>query len=104
MGADQKSCRREAVDGEECPGGHTGRPRLLEEARANHADHRSVAALRSGLREDLAALPSAPRAACRCLRARVVQAHAPRYGPDRPLSWAARAEGDVDLAGPDSAR
>ena len=37
----------------------------------------------------------------RRVRARLVQAHAPRHGPDRALPRPARAEGDADLAGPD---
>ena len=35
------------------------------------------------------------------IRPRLVQAHAPRHGPDPALSRPARAEGDADLAGPD---
>ncbi len=38
------------------------------------------------------------------VRPRVVQAHAPRHGPDRALPRPARAEGDADLAGPDPGR
>ena len=37
----------------------------------------------------------------RCVRARLVQAHASRHGTDRALSRAAGAERDADLAGPD---
>ena len=40
---------------------HPGRLRPVEEACADHADHRPVAALRPGLREDLAALPTSIR-------------------------------------------
>ncbi len=42
-----------------------------------------------------------PERVRRCLRARVVQAHASRHGPGRALSRAARAEGNADLAGSD---
>ena len=37
----------------------------------------------------------------RRVRARLVQAHAPRHGPDRALPRPAGAEGRADLAGPD---
>ena len=78
-----------------------GRLRHVEEARADDADHRPVAALRPGLREDLAALHGEPGPVRRRVRPGVVQAHAPRHGPDRALPRPARAEGDADLAGPD---
>ena len=42
-----------------------GRLRQVEEACADHADHRPVAALRPGLREDLAALPTSIRTSSR---------------------------------------
>ena len=60
-----------------------------------------VAAHRPGLREDLAALLRASGSVRRCVRPRLVQAHAPRHGSDRALSRPAGAEGDADLAGPD---
>ena len=56
MGADQEPGRRQAMGGEERCGGRAGCVRSVEEASADHADHRPVAALRPGLREDLAAL------------------------------------------------
>ena len=49
-----------------------------------------VAALRPGLREDLAALPGEPGPVRRRLRARLVQADAPRHGPARALPRARR--------------
>ena len=55
----------------------SARLRCVEEARADDADHRSVAAFRSGVRKDLAALPREPGSVRRRLRARLVQAHAP---------------------------
>ena len=70
----------------------------------DHADHRPLAALRPGLRKDLAALLRASGSVRRRVRPRVVQADAPRHGPDRALSRPARAEGDADLAGPDPRR
>ena len=63
-----------------------------------------VAALRPGLREDLAALLRASGPVRRRVRPRLVQAHAPRHGPDRALPRPAGAEGDADLAGPDPGR
>src|SRR5215207_9599355 len=101
MGADQEPGRRQAVEGEGRGSNHPGRLRHVEEACANHADHRPVVALRSGLREDLAALPRASGPVRRCVRTRLVQAHAPRHGPDRALPRSAGAEGNADLAGSD---
>ncbi len=60
-----------------------------------------VVAVRSGLREDLAALLRASRPVRGRVCPRLVQAHAPRHGADRALPRPARAEGDADLAGPD---
>ncbi len=56
---------------------------------------------RPGLREDLAALLRASGSIRGCFRPCVVQAHAPRHGPDRPLPRPARAERNPDLAGSD---
>ena len=50
---------------------------------ADHADHRPGAAVRPGLREDLAALPRASGPVRRRVRPRLVQAHPSRHGPDR---------------------
>ena len=55
----------------------SARLRCVEEARADDADHRPVAAFRPGVRKDLATLPRQPGSVCRRLRARLVQAHAP---------------------------
>jgi catalase-peroxidase len=83
----------EAVEGERRRAFDPGRLRPVEEACADHADHRPVAAVRPGLRENLAALPREPGSACGRLRPRLVQAHAPRHGPDRALPRPAGAEG-----------
>ena len=91
----------QAVEGERRRRHDPGRPRQVEEACADHADHRPLAAVRPGLREDLAALLRASGPVRGRVRPRLVQAHAPRHGPDRALSRPARAEGDADLAGPD---
>ncbi len=61
-----------------------------------------VAAVRSGLREDLAALHGAPGSVRRRVRPGLVQADAPRHGPARALPRPRGAEGRADLAGPDS--
>ena len=82
-------------------GHHSRRARPVEEARADHADHRPVAAVRPGLREDLAALPRESGGVRRRVRPRLVQADAPRHGPERALPRPAGAEGRADLAGPD---
>ena len=101
MGADQEPGRRLAVEGERRRSHDSGRPRPVEEACADHADHGSRAAVRPGLRKDLAALLRASGPVRRRICPRVVQADAPRHGPDPSLSRPARAEGDADLAGPD---
>ena len=61
-----------------------------KEARPDDAHHGSRAARRSGVREDLAAIPREPRPVRRRVRARVVQAHAPRHGP-APSATSARS-------------
>ena len=81
-----------------------GRPRQVEEACTDHADHRSGAADGSGLRENLAALLRASGSVRGRVCTRLVQADAPRYGTDPTLSRPARAERDADLAGPDPGR
>ena len=81
-----------------------GRPRQVEEACADHADHGPLAAARPGLREDLAALLRASGPVRGRVCPRVVQAHAPRHGPDRALPRPARPQRDLDLAGPDPRR
>ena len=83
MGADQEPGRRQAVEGEGRRSHDPGRARHVEEACADHADDRPRAAVRSGLREDFAALLRASGTVRRCLRPRLVQAHASRHGPDR---------------------
>ena len=63
VGADQEPGRRAPVEAEGRRGRRHGarRARPVEAPRADHADHRPRAALRPGLREDLAALPSRTR-------------------------------------------
>ena len=78
------------------------RLRHVEEACADHADHGPLAAHGPGLREDLAALLREPGPVRGRVRPRLVQAHAPRHGSARALPRPARAEGNADLAGPDS--
>ena len=104
MGTDEEPGRRAAVEGERRRRHDPGRLRQVEEACADHADHGPLAAVRPGLREDLAALLRESGSVRRRVCPRVVQAHAPRHGPDRALSRPARAEGDADLAGPDPRR
>ena len=65
MGADEEPGRCAAVEGERCAAQHPGRLRQVEEARADDADDRPLAALRPGLREDLAALPRRTRTSSR---------------------------------------
>ena len=103
MGADEEPGRRLSVDPEGRRGsGHGARSaRYVEAPFALDADHRPRLAYGPGLRENLAALLRASGSIRGRFRPCVVQAHAPRHGPDRPLPRPARAEGNPDLAGPD---
>jgi catalase-peroxidase len=86
----------EAKDAREHP-----RPlRPGQEAQAHHAGDRPDAALRPGLREDLAPLPERPAGLQRGLRPGLVQAHPPRHGPQGPLPGPGSAQGRPGLAGP----
>ena len=69
-------------------------------SRAGHADDRPRAAVRPGLREDLAALLRAPGGVRRRLRQGVVQADAPRHGATVALPRPAGAGRAADVAGP----
>ena len=102
VGAHAQSRRCEAVEGEGRAGDDPRCIRPVEEARADDADDRPLAALRSGVRKDLAPFPCASRRVRGRFRTRVVQAHAPRHGSHRALPRPARAEGNARLAGPDS--
>src|SRR5262245_25838815 len=104
MGADEEPCGGVAVAGERRRGYDSGPLRQVEEARADHAYDRPLAALGPGLREDLAALLRASGPIRGRVCARVVQAHAPRHGSDPSLPRPAGAEGNTDLAGPDPGR
>ena len=75
--------------------------RPVEASRALHADHRPRPAVRPGLREDLKALLRESGSVRRRVCPGVVQAHAPRHGPDRALSRPARSEGAAAVARPD---
>ena len=79
----------------------SGRSRQVEEARTDHAHDGPLATVRPSLREDLATLPRASGAVRGCICPRLVQAHASRHGSHSALPRPARAEGNVDLAGPD---
>ena len=106
MGADQEPGRRVPVDAERRRRSRNGpRPaRPVEAPHAVHADDRSFAAVRPGLREDFSALPRASGPVGGRVRAGLVQADASRHGSDRALPRPARAEGNADLAGPGSRR
>ena len=88
MGADEEPGRRVAVEGERRGSHDPRRLRQVEEACADHADHGPVAADRPGLRENLAALLREPGSVRGRVRPRLVQAHAPRHGPDRSATSA----------------
>ena len=97
-----ESGRREAVEAEERRRRRhgSGRPRPVEEDRAVDADDGPRAAVRSGLREDLAALPREPAGVRRRLREGVVQADAPRHGADLALPRPGGSQGAAVVAGP----
>src|SRR5512146_1536663 len=99
MGTDEEPGRRQAVEGKGRASQHPGCVRQVEEACADDADHGPVAALRPGLRKDLAALLRASGPVRGRVCPRLVQTHAPRYGANPALSRPARAEGNTDLAG-----
>jgi hypothetical protein len=92
VGADEKPGRRAPV----APPGRRRRQRRARRARPGtpsraHDDHRRPGAARGpGLRGDLAPLPCRPGGLCRRLRARLVQAHAPRHGAEAPAMPATR--------------
>ena len=73
--------------------------RPAEEAPPDDADDRPRAALRPGVREDLAPLLRAPGAVRGGVRQGLVQAAAPRHGPGHPLPRPVGA-GAAALAGP----
>ena len=77
-----------------------GRPRPVEDTRPDDPDDGPRAAVRPGLRADLAALPGEPGPAGGRVRPGLVQADAPRHGPDPALPRPAGPPGDAALAGP----
>src|SRR6516165_7218974 len=100
MGADEEPGRRLAVEGERSRRNDSGPVRSIEAAGPDHADHGFVAAGRSGLRKDLAALLRASGRVRRRLCPRLVQTDAPRYGPEGTLPRPARPARGTDLARP----
>ncbi len=102
MGADQEPGRCESVDreGRRRRRRDSGRLRPLQASRADHADHRPLAAPRSGLREDLETLLREPGPVGRRLRPGVVQADAPRHGAHLAVPRSARSQGAAVVAGP----
>ncbi len=86
------------------PADHPRRARSFQEACADDADDRSLPALRPDLREDFAAFLRTSGSVRGRIRARLVQADAPRYGSDRALSRPARTQRTAHLARPDSGR
>ena len=103
MGTDQEPGRCASVETEEWRrrrhGAGCARP--VKASRAIHADHRPRLAVRPCLRKDLKALPRESGSVRRRVRPGVVQADAPRHGPDRALSRPARSEGAAAVARPD---
>ena len=95
MGTDQEPGRCASVDTEEWRrrrhGAGCARP--VKASRAIHADHGPRLAVRPCLRKDFAALLRESGSVRGRVRPGVVQADAPRHGPDRALSRPARSEG-----------
>ena len=87
LGPDEEPRRRPAVDANGSGGqGHRARcPRSVEAARPGHVHDGPGAADGPDLWTDRQALPREPRPARRGLRQGVVQAAAPRHGPDLAL-------------------
>jgi hypothetical protein len=106
VGADQEPGRRASVAAEERRRSRhrARRAQCLEAHRSQHADHGSCAALRSRLREDLAAVHGAPGAIRGRLCACLVQAHAPRHGSAGALSRSRSSGRRTALAGPGAGR
>ena len=76
----------------------------LRAADADDAHDGSLAAVRPDLRADLEALPREPGRARRRVRARLVQAHAPRHGADRALPRPGGPGRAAAVAGPGPGR
>ena len=87
LGADEEPRRRPPVDSHESRGAGRGarRARPVQAARADDADDGPLAEAGSGLRADLEALLRELRRARGRVREGVVQAAAPRHGPDLPV-------------------
>ena len=85
MGADEEPGRCASVEAEAWRGRRYGAgcPRPVQASRAVHADHRPRLAVRPCLRKDFEALPRESGSVRRRVRPGVVQADAPRHGPDR---------------------
>ena len=92
VGTDEEPGRGAPVGGQGRGRDDPARARQIEETGADDADDGSVAALRSGVREDLAALHGEPGSVRGRVRARLVQADAPRHGSARALSRAGSAQ------------
>ena len=102
VGADQEP-RPARTSGSRKDGAGAGTvpdPTTARRAPADDAHHRPGAAVRPGLRADLAALPREPRRVRRRVRPGLVQADPPRHGPDPALPRPRGAAGDAALAGP----
>src|ERR1700756_4087770 len=101
MGANEESGRCAPVEAEGWRGCRYGAgcTQSVEASPARHADDRPRAALRSRLREDLAALLRTPRAVRGRFRPSVVQADPPRYGSPVTLSRSADSSRAATVAG-----
>src|SRR4051812_36473216 len=100
MGTDEEPGRRASVDtkGRRGRRHRAGRARWVQASRAFFADHRPRLAVRPGLRKNFEALLRESKSVRGRVCPRVVQADAPRYGPNRTLSRATRPEGAAFLA------
>jgi hypothetical protein len=105
VGAGEEPRRRLAVDaqGRAAQGTVPDAHDPEEGARADDAHDRPLAADGPRVRQDLQAFPGEPRGVQRCLRARLVQADAPRHGPALAPARGRGAAGPA-LAGPGASR
>src|SRR3954469_20589982 len=102
MGTDQEPSWRASMDPKKWRRQRyrAGCARSFKASRAIHADYGPRVALRSGLRKDFTPVPRASGSVRRRIRPSMVQADAPRHGPDRAISWPARSQRTAAMARP----
>ena len=106
LGADREPGRRQAVaaEGPRGAGARARRAHRGQEEPADDVHGRHGPAGRPGAPRDLRAVPRRPGVLRRPVRPRLVQAAAPRHGPEDPLPRPGRAGRGAHLAGPGARR